>query len=219
MVQLPFQDRTEAGRLLGAQLATRSLANVMVLALPRGGLPVAKEVANALRALLDVVVVRKLGVPWQPELAMGALCGDTRVLDNQIIREFGVSPSQLEAVATREAREMERREKLYRGGRPALDVRGRTVVLVDDGLATGSTMVAAVRHIRGLHPEKLIAAAPVCSWEACQRLQNEADECVCVARPEPFFGVGEWYADFHQVTDGEVQELLRTQRNPAAEVG
>ena len=214
MVELPFQDRTEAGRLLGAELASRKLVKAVVLALPRGGLPVGKEVAEALKAPLDVIVVRKLGVPWQPELAMGAIAGSTRVLDNEVIGEFGISPKQIETVAARETQEMERRETLYRGGLPALELRGRTVVLVDDGLATGSTMVAAVRHVRSLHPGKLMVAVPVSSSQACSRLKKEADECVCLAQPEPFFAVGEWYVDFHQVTDAEVQEILKRGRVP-----
>lgn len=218
MVDLPFQDRTEAGRRLAAELASRKLANPVVLALPRGGLPVGKEVAAALKAPLDVMVVRKLGVPWQPELAMGAICGSTRILDNEIIAGAGISAKQVETVAAAETREMERREQLYRGGLAALNLRGHTVILVDDGLATGSTMVAAVRHVRSLHPEKLMVAVPVSSSQACSRLKNEADECVCLAQPEPFFAVGEWYTDFHQVTDREVQEILKRSRNPAEPV-
>lgn len=210
MVELPFQDRADAGRLLGAELASRKLGtNVIVLALTRGGLPVGVEVANALKAPLDVVVVRKLGVPWQPELAMGAIAGSTRVLEPRVMREFGISDEQLEAVIAKETQEMERRQKLYRSGLAALDPAGRTVVLVDDGLATGSTMVAAARHIRSARPKKLIVAVPVGSSQACSRLRKEADECVCLALPEPFFAVGEWYTDFRQVSDAQVQAILR----------
>jgi putative phosphoribosyl transferase len=216
MLKLPFQDRVQAGRLLGAELATRELAaNTVVLALPRGGVPVAAEVAEALKAPLDVVVVRKLGVPWQPELAMGAIAGATRVLDHRLIRELGVSDEELEGVVARETLEMERRERLYRGGLPALHLRGRTVVLVDDGLATGSTMVAAARHVRGAHPQRVIVAVPVASSEACGRLRAEADECISLALPEPFYAVGEWYLDFRQTTDAEVQEILRCSRSLA----
>jgi putative phosphoribosyl transferase len=210
MVKLPFRDRTQAGRLLGAELASRKLAgNTIVLALPRGGLPVGVEVAEALKAPLDVVVVRKLGVPWQPELAMGAIAGSTRVLDQQLVRDLRISDEEVEAIIAQETKEMERREKAYRGGLPALDLSGRTVVLVDDGLATGSTMVAAARHVRSLHPQKLIIAVPVGSSQACSRLRKEADESICLALPEPFFAVGEWYSDFRQVTDAEVQEILK----------
>jgi len=210
LVELPFQDRAEAGRLLGAELASQKLgANTVVMALPRGGLPVGFEVAEALKAPLDVVVVRKLGVPWQPELAMGAIAGGTRILDRRVIQECQISDEAVEAVIARETQEMERREKLYRRGLAALDLAGRTVVLVDDGLATGSTMVAAARHIRSAHPHKLIVAVPVGSSQACNRLRKEADECVCLALPEPFFAVGEWYTDFRQVTDAQVQAILR----------
>jgi putative phosphoribosyl transferase len=214
MVRLPFherafQDRVQAGRLLGAELAGRDLAgNTVVLALPRGGVPVGAEVAETLKAPLDVIVVRKLGVPWQPELAMGAVAGGTPVLDHPLIRELRISDEDVEAVVVRETQEMERREKLYRGGRPAPALRDRTVVLVDDGLATGSTMVAAVRHVRGLHPHRLIVAVPVASPEACVRLRAEADECICLAAPEPFCAVGQWYAEFPQLSDEEVQQIL-----------
>jgi len=216
MVRLPFQDRAEAGRLLGVELASRKLAtDTIVLALPRGGLPVGAEVAEALKAPLDVVVVRKVGVPWQPELAMGAIAGDTRVLDNRLIRDLGISIGEVNAVIARESEEMRRREELYRSGLPAPDLRGRTVVLVDDGLATGSTMVAAARHVRSLQPQRLIIAVPVASAQACGRLRREADECICLAMPEPFFAVGEWYIDFGQVTDFEVQEILKRSHAPA----
>jgi putative phosphoribosyl transferase len=214
MVDLPFQDRSEAGRLLGAELASRKLpVNTIVLALPRGGLPVGAEVAEALKAPLDVVVVRKLGVPWQPELAMGAIAGGTRVLDHQLIRDLRISNKEVEAVVARETKEVERREKLYRSGLPAQDLRARTVVIVDDGLATGSTMLAATRHVRSFHPERLIVAVAVGSSDACNRLRREADECICLAMPEPFFAVGEWYTDFRQVTDDEVRDILKNSQS------
>jgi len=216
MLQLPFQDRADAGRSLAAELSSRHLGtNTIVLALPRGGLAVAAEVARALQAPLDLVVVRKLGVPWQPELAMGAIAGGTRVLDQRLIGDLHISDQEIEAVVTRETGELERREKLYRGGLPAPDLQGRTVVLVDDGLATGSTMVAAARHVRSLHAEKLIVAVPVASSQACARLKSEADECICLAMPDPFFAVGQWYNDFQQVTDDEVREILKRSRTPA----
>jgi len=221
MVKVPFRDRSEAGRLLAAELAKRpefsgqrSGTNAVVLALPRGGLPVGFEVAEALQAPLDVVVVRKLGVPWQPELAMGAMAGGTTVLDHELIREFRISDEEVNSAIEREKREMERREKLYRGGLAALDLTGNTVVLVDDGLATGSTMTAAARCVRALHPQRLIIAVPVGSSEACARLKTEAGECICLATPEPFYAVGEWYEDFVQVTDGEVREILKRSRHP-----
>jgi putative phosphoribosyl transferase len=215
MVQLPFQDRVQAGRLLGAELARRKLAaNTVVLALPRGGIPVGAEVAEALKAPLDVVVVRKLGVPWQPELAMGAIAGGTPLLDHPLIRELRVSDEEVEAVVARETRELIRREVLYRGGRPPPNLRGCTVVLVDDGLATGSTMMAAARHVRGLQPHRLIVAVPVASSEACSRLRQEADECICLAAPELFSAVGEWYTDFRQVSDAEVQQILNHSPSP-----
>lgn len=212
-MEIPFQDRLEAGRLLGAELATRErITNPIVLALPRGGVQVGIEVAEALNAPLDIIVVRKLGVPWQRELAMGAIAGTTRVLDRELIREFRISEAEIDAVAAREIEEIERREKLYRGGLPPPDLHDRTAILIDDGLATGSTMVAAARHVRMLEPQKLIIAVPVGSPQACSRLAEEADECVCLATPEPFVAVGAWYTDFQQVTDAQVQEMLRRGR-------
>jgi len=214
MLRLPFQDRAQAGRLLAAELASRNLgSSTIVLALPRGGVQVGAAVAEALKAPLDVIVVRKLGVPWQPELAMGALAGGTRVLDQALIAGLEISRQEVEAVIAREAREMERRETLYRGGLPALNLRGRIVVLVDDGLATGSTMLAAVRHVRDMQPQKLIVAVPVGSPQACSHLSKEADECICLALPEPFGAVGAWYRDFRQVTDAEVGEILKRNYN------
>ena len=211
MLELPFRDRTEAGRLLGAQLAGHNVRKgSIVLALPRGGVPVGFEVARALCLPLDVIVVRKLGVPWQPELAMGAIAsGGVRVLDQQLISMEGISREDVEAVATREEQEAERREQLYRAGRPALELRHRTVILVDDGLATGSTMRAAVKCVKSLQASAVIVAVPVASRHAREHLRHVADECVCLAVPEPFGAVGEWYRNFRQTSDAEVQELLR----------
>lgn len=210
MVELPFSDRTEAGRLLGAELVTRGIgANGIVLALPRGGVPVALGVAEALDAPLDVIVVRKLGVPWQRELAMGAIAGGTPVLDQALIRNLRVSSEEVEAAVAKETAELERRETLYRRDLPKLDLNGRTVILVDDGLATGSTMVAAIRHARAAQAQRVIVAVPVGSSEACRRVKSEADECICLAVPEEFYAVGEWYADFNQVTDGQVHAMLK----------
>jgi putative phosphoribosyl transferase len=217
MIQLPFANRAEAGRLLAVELASLKLpANVIVLALPRGGLPVGLEVAKKLRAPLDVVIVRKLGVPWQPELAMGAIAsGSFQTLDEELIRALGISREEIDAVIAREAVEVERRERLYRRGRPPLDLSGRTVLLVDDGLATGSTMLVAARYVRSLKPAKTLIAVPVASVQACQRLKEEADDCVCLATPESFGAVGEWYIDFRQVNDSEVQHFLQEGRLPA----
>lgn len=210
MLELPFRDRAEAGRLLGAQLAGRRWPqDSIVLALPRGGVPVAFEVARALGLPMDVIVVRKLGVPWQPELAMGAIAsGGVRVLDQQLIRTEGISQEDVEAVAAREEQEAERRERLFRAGRPALELRNRTVILVDDGLATGSTMRAGVECVKSLGPSAVIVAVPVASRQACAHLRDAADECVCLAVPQPFGAVGEWYRDFRQTSDAEVRELL-----------
>ena len=211
MPELPFRDRAEAGRLLGAKLAGRDWPkDSIVLALPRGGVPVAFEVARALGFPLDVIVVRKLGVPWQPELAMGAIAsGGMRVLDQELIRIEGISQADVEAIAAREKLEAERRERLYRAARPPLELRDRTVILVDDGLATGSTMLAAVRCVKSLQSSSVIVAVPVASRQACAHLRQVADECVCLAVPEPFGAVGEWYEDFQQTSDAEVRDLLR----------
>jgi len=209
MIQLPFEDRAEAGRLLGAELNQQRLSNAIVLALPRGGVSVGFEVAKTLHAPLDTVVVRKLGVPWQPELAMGAIAGGSfQVLDYEMIAHLGVSAEEIERVIAKERAEGQRREKLYRGERPAPDVHSRTVVLVDDGLATGSTMLVAVRYVRSLRPARLIVAVPVGSREACARVAKEVETLVCLAKPQPFIAVGEWYYDFRQVTDSEVQRML-----------
>jgi len=214
MTQLPFFDRVEAGRLLAAELAQHKLpTRVIVLALPRGGVPVGREVARALHAPLDVVVVRKLGAPWQPELAMGAIAGgSTQVLNEELVAELHVSGGEINAAIARERAELERRERLYRGGRPAPDLRGRVVLLIDDGLATGATMLVAARYVRALKPAKVIVGAPVGSAQACALLRKEVDELVCLATPPSFMAVGEWFRDFRQVSDAEVQRLLEQNR-------
>ena len=209
MIHLPFSDRSEAGRLLAAEVGRRKLpANAIVLALPRGGVVIGFEIAQALHLSLDVVVVRKLGVPWRPELAMGAIAGESVMLDRQLIRELGISQQEIDAVVEMERAELERREKMYRRGRPVPDLRGQTAVLVDDGLATGSTILAAARCVQSWEPESLKIAVPVGSSEACELLKSECDECICLAKPRPFVAVGEWYADFEQVSDADVTRLL-----------
>jgi putative phosphoribosyl transferase len=205
-----FSDRTEAGRLLAARLETYAgRPDVIVLALPRGGVPVAYEVARALHAPLDVFVVRKLGIPGHEELAMGAVAtGGVRVLNDQAIRGLSIPNYVIDAVADWELRELERRERDYRGDRPPPDVRGKMVILVDDGLATGSTMLAAVQALRQQGPARIVVAVPVASPETCELLKAYVDEVFCAATPEPFYAVGLWYRDFSQTTDEEVRDLL-----------
>lgn len=215
MVALPFRDRGEAGQLLAAALAAgETLDHPVVLGLPRGGVPVAFEVARRLGAPLDVFVVRKLGVPGHEELAMGAIAsGGVRVLNEDVIAGLGIRPEAVERVAANETRELQRRETLYRDGRPAIPVRGRSVVLVDDGLATGASMRAAVAALRQEAPRKVVVAVPVGAAETCAELRDEADRCVCLATPEPFYGVGLWYRDFAPTTDDEVRQLLAAARS------
>jgi len=216
MTNLPFRDRSEAGRLLAAELRHHKLPlNTVVLALPRGGVPVGFAIAQALHLPLDVVVARKLGVPWQHELAMGAIAGASLALDEELIRDLRISQPDIDAIAARERAELERREKLYRGGRPAPYLRGRTAVLVDDGLATGLTMLAAARFVCSLGPASLRIAVPVGSQQACQLVESECDECICLAKPRPFAAVGQWYEDFRQVSDAEVTNLLEQSHRQA----
>jgi erythromycin esterase-like protein/predicted phosphoribosyltransferase len=215
---LPFRDRREAGRKLAELLtAYASKPDVLVLALPRGGVPVAHEVARALGAPLDVFVVRKLGVPGYEELAMGAVAtGGVRVLRDEIVHDLGIPSYVIDAVVDRERRELARRERAYRAGAPPSDVRSRTVILVDDGLATGATMQAAIRALRAQRPAKIVVAVPVASRETCEALKREADELICAATPEPFGAVGRWYEDFSQTTDEEVRELLAETKHAEA---
>ena len=205
-----FRDRTEAGRRLAEQLtAYAERPDVLVLALPRGGVPVAYEVARALRAPLDVFLVRKLGVPGYEELAMGAVAtGGVRVLNDQIVAGLRIPDHVIEAVAEAEQQELARRERLYRGDRPLPDVRHRTVILVDDGLATGATMQAAIKALRALPPARIVVAVPTGSPETCEQLKAQADDVICAITPEPFHAVGLWYEDFTQTTDEEVRDLL-----------
>lgn len=205
-----FYDRTEAGIHLARELAEYAGdPNVRVLALPRGGVPVGFEVARALHAPLDVFLVRKLGLPGHEEYAMGAIASDGLVvLDRRVTREFDVSDDDIARVLDRERRELDRRERLYRGGREPHDIAGRTLILVDDGLATGSSMRAAVVALRQGHPRRIIVAAPIGAPETCDALRAEADRVVCAATPEPFIAVGLWYENFAETSDAEVQELL-----------
>jgi predicted phosphoribosyltransferase len=210
-----FADRVEAGQRLGARLkefAEEDCApdDYVVLALPRGGVPVGYEVARALGAPLDVFVVRKLGAPTQPELAMGAIAsGGVRVINDEVVRALRIRPEEIEAVAQREARELERREKTYRGDRPPVDVCRRCVLLVDDGIATGYTMRAAVEALRQLGPKRIIAAVPVAAEETCHELARQADAVVCLFTPSDFVAVGQWYRRFDQTSDDEVRLLLK----------
>jgi predicted phosphoribosyltransferase len=205
-----FADRREAGRALAARLAAYAgRPDVLVLGLPRGGVPVAFEVARALRAPLDVFLVRKLGLPGREELAMGAIAtGGGVLLNDEVVQALGVPEEVIEAVAAAERQELRRREQLYRDGRPAPDVRGKTVILVDDGLATGTSMRAALRALRRQGPGRLIVAVPVGAAETCEELHGEADEVVCARAPCPFYSVGQWYEDFTQTSDEEVHDLL-----------
>ena len=214
-----FRDRNEAGRLLAKRLtAYANRPDVLVLALPRGGVPVAYEVARALGAPLDVFVVRKLRIPGYEELAMGAVAtGGVRVLNDEIVQRLRIPEYIIDAVAAREQQELARRERLYRGGRPPPDVRGRTMILVDDGLATGATMRAAIMALRQLQPARIIVAIPTASPETCEELKAEVDEVVCAITPEPFLAVGHWYEDFSQTTDEEVRDLLARRQHPEAE--
>jgi predicted phosphoribosyltransferase len=207
-----FSDRAEAGRKLAEKLSGYG-SEALVLALPRGGVPVAFEVAKALRAPLDVFLVRKLGTPAHAELAMGAIASSgVRVLNDDVIASLHIPERAIEAEVARERLELERREKLYRGDRPAPEVAGRTVLLLDDGLATGASMRAAVAALRQQCPAKLMVAVPVAASETCEALREEADEVTCLALPEPFLGVGRWYANFPQTSDAEVRELLAAAR-------
>ena len=205
-----FRDRREAGQVLAQELASyRGKDDVLVLGLARGGVPVGWQVACALRAPLDVFLVRKLGVPQWQELAMGALAtGGGVVINDNLVRNLGISDDQLQAAIERETDELHRREQAYRGGRPPLDIAGKTVILVDDGIATGASMLAAVRAVRAGEPAQVVVAVPVGPPSACRELAAEADDVVCATMPPGFEAVGQVYEDFHQVSDDEVRELL-----------
>ncbi|MGW0866313.1 phosphoribosyltransferase [Streptomyces sp. NPDC002611] len=211
-----FRDRRQAGRELAEKLSARqdagALPRPLVLALPRGGVAVAGEVAAALDAPLDVLVVRKIGAPYQEEYGVGAMAGDeVPLLDEEALRHLGLGVADLAPVIERERAELRRRERLYRQGRPAPDLRGRTVIVVDDGLATGSTARAALRAVRRQEPARVVLAAPVCSPEAAELMRAEADEVLCLHQPAAFMAVGLWYENFDQLTDHDVLEALHVQ--------
>jgi predicted phosphoribosyltransferase len=207
---LRFADRRDAGRRLAGRLARYAdRADVVVLGLPRGGMPVAAEVAAALNAPLDVFLVRKLGVPGHEELAMGAIAsGGVRVLNDDVLQAARIPAHELDAITARERRALEEREHTYRGAEAPVDVRDRTAILVDDGLATGATMRAAVRALRGLGAAAIVVAVPTAPRETCEALAREVDDVVCATTPEPFTAVGVWYRDFRPVSDEEVRDLL-----------
>lgn len=206
-----FQDRTDAGKRLATRLtAYERQPQTIVLGLPRGGVPVAFEVAQALELPLDVLIVRKLGLPDQKEMAMGAIAsGHVRILNQRLLQNLQLSPEVIEQVTREEQRELERRERAYRGNRPPLELCDRTVILVDDGLATGATMKAAVAALQRQHPARIVVAVPVGSTHACQTFEKIIDDIVCAESPEPFSAIGLWYDNFDQTTDEEVRNLLK----------
>lgn len=206
----PLKDRAEAGRLLADRLSGyANREDVLVLALPRGGVPVAFEIARKLNAPLDVFVVRKLGVPWYQELAMGAIAtGGIRVLNYDVVKAYGLTDDEIALAEVKEKRELERRERAYRGERAAPEVRGRTVILVDNGVATGTTILAAIAALRKLRPACIIVAVAVAPLSTYEQLQSEADEVICLYVPETFTAVSRWYENFEQTTDEEVRNLL-----------
>lgn len=210
-----FKDRADAGKRLAKELSKYSnRPDVLVLALPRGGVPVAFEVARELNVKMDVFIVRKLGVPGNEELAMGAIASeDVRILNEDIIRSYQIPDRIIATVAANELRELERREHRYRGNRPKPDMKGMTVILIDDGLATGATMHAAVEALKTKRPAKLVVAVPTASPDTCKFFKGIVDEMICATTPEPFYAVGAWYKDFSQTTDEEVSKLLEKAQN------
>lgn len=205
-----FENRVDAGKKLAKELSEyANRPDVLILALPRGGVPVAFEVAKELNLDMDIFLVRKLGVPGNEELAMGAIASeDIRVLNEDIISSFQIPDRVVATVAANELRELERRERAYRGDRPKPDINGKTVILIDDGLATGATMRAAVEALKIKNPAKIVVAVPTAAADTCMFFKERVDEIICVATPEPFYGVGAWYGDFSQTTDEEVCKLL-----------
>ncbi len=210
-MEVPIPDRHAAGCALAESLQRYTgRDDVIVLALPRGGVPVAAEIARALDASLDVMLVRKLGVPGHPELAMGAIAsGGVQVMNEGVVRQAMVSPEAIEAVVEQESRELEHRERIYRGDRPWPDLKGRCVILVDDGLATGATMRAAIDAVKVQEPGCVVVAVPVAPPETVRDLESLVDEVICPLQPESFMAIGQWYRDFHQVSDAEVLALLK----------
>ncbi|MBD2346583.1 phosphoribosyltransferase [Anabaena subtropica] len=210
-----FKDRTAAGQVLAKKLADyANRPNILVLALPRGGVPVGFEVAKALNAPLDVLVVRKLGVPDNEELAMGAIAsGGVRILNQSIVNQFQIPDEVIARVAVQQERELKRRENMYRGDRPFPDLKGQTVILVDDGLATGATMWAAVMSVKQQQPKEVVIAVPVAAPETCEEMQSKVEKIICANTPTPFYSVGLWYEKFPQTTDDEVRELLNKANN------
>lgn len=205
-----FRNRRDAGRKLVEKLTSyHNRPDVVVLALPRGGVPVAYEVALALNAPLDIFIVRKLGMPGQEELAIGAIAsGGIRVLNEKIVRQARISQQVIDAMTQHELQELERREQAYRRNRPAIEVRNRIVILVDDGLATGASMRAAVAGLRALNARRIVVAVPTADPQTCEAFRPIVDEIVCATTPEPFYGISKWYQDFSQITDEEVEKLL-----------
>lgn len=213
----PFRDRAEGGKALADRLRRFAGTDALVLALPRGGVPVAYEVARALGLPLDVLIVRKLGLPGHEEFAIGAIAsGGIRVLNEAVLRRLGLTQKAVEAVAEREQAELERREREYRADRLPERIAGRTAIVVDDGLATGQSMLAAVRALRQQRPARIVVAVPVAAEDTCAALRGEADEVICPMTPEPFYAVGAWYEDFSQTSDDEVRALLAQAAVPAA---
>ncbi len=208
-----FHDRTQAGGLLAEQIAQFAFAQSLVLALPRGGVPVALEVARSLRSELDVFLVRKLGLPGEEELAIGAIAsGGTRILNQALVKELRIPAETINAITAREQKELQRREQLYRQGLPSIPAAGRTAILVDDGMATGSTMRAAVEALRSQNPAQIVVAIPIACPRTCRDLRPDVDKIICAVTRDPFIAVGIWYETFPQVTDREVQTLLKEAR-------
>lgn len=214
MIHLPFEDRLEAGRALATELRSHGFPHdSLVLALARGGVPVGFEVADRLRLPLDVVGARRIAIPWQPEVTIGALAGKSHVLDESLIRELDLTATELQELIAREEMEASRCEEFHRSGLPALDLSGRSAVIVDDGLATGNTALAAIRHVRTRKPLRIILAVPVASRDGFNRVRGEVDSAICLTIPEHFYAIGEWYRDFPRVSDFAVKSLLARSHN------